>query len=134
MNNVRADVLNQGSARFEYCGDLPGVPGGDVEIYGDYCGACFLVFGGEAGGSGGQSDNYFKAQGAQDSDLVVDPGCSSDGFDDMQDLHDKRAVMARSLMNALKTIPQKHVSRRVQRCRRAALKVTNAGYKSDAGQ
>jgi hypothetical protein len=80
-----------------------------------------LVFGREAGGSGGQSNSYFKAQGAQDSDLVVDPGCSSDGFDDMQDLHEKRAAIARSLMNALKTIPQKGVSRRVQRCRRAAL-------------
>ena len=66
--------------------------GGDVEIYGDYGGACFLIFGGEAGGGGGQSDHYFKAQGAQDADLVVDPSGSGGGFDDVQDLHEKRLV------------------------------------------
>src|ERR1700686_2736615 len=61
VNDVGAHGLHQGSAGFEYCGDLPGVPGGDVEIYGDYGGACFLVFGGEACSGGGKSYHYFKA-------------------------------------------------------------------------
>ena len=90
VNDVGANVFDQDPAGFEYCGDLPGMPGGDVEIYGDYGGACFLIFGGEAGGGGGKSDHYFKAQGAQDADLMVDPGCSGGGFDDVQDLHDER--------------------------------------------
>jgi hypothetical protein len=34
---------------------------------------------------------------AQNADLVVDPGCSSGGFDDVQDLHEQRVVMVRSL-------------------------------------
>ena len=62
VNNVRAHGFDQGSAGFEYGGDLPGVLGGDVEIHGDYGGACFLIFGSEAGGGGGQSNNYFKTQ------------------------------------------------------------------------
>jgi hypothetical protein len=95
VNNVGAHGLDQGSAGFEYGGDLPGVLSGDVEIYGDYGGACLLIFGREAGSGGGQSDNYFKAQGAQDADLVVDPGCSGSGFDDVQDLHEQRVVMVR---------------------------------------
>jgi len=45
VNDVGANGFDQGSAGFEYGGDLPGVLGGDVEIYGDYGGACFLVFG-----------------------------------------------------------------------------------------
>ena len=61
MNNVWTHGLDQGSAGFEYSGNLPGVSGGDVEIYGDYGGSCFLIFGGEAGGGGGQSYNYFEA-------------------------------------------------------------------------
>jgi hypothetical protein len=116
VDDVGAHVFDQGSAGFEYCGDLPGVPGGDVEIYGDYRGACFFIFGGEAGSGGGKSDHYFKAQGAQDADLVVDPGCSGGGFDDVQDFHEQRVVMARLLMDALKTIPQNGAARRVQSC------------------
>ena len=46
VNNVGAHVLDQGSAEFEYGGNLLGVLGGDVEIYGDYGGARFLIFGG----------------------------------------------------------------------------------------
>jgi len=46
VNNVGAHILDQGSAGFEYRGDLPGVFGRDVETYGDYGGACFLIFGG----------------------------------------------------------------------------------------
>ena len=46
---------------------------------------------------------------------MVDPGCSCGGFDDVQDLHEKRVVMVRLLMNAMKTIPQKGAVRRVQR-------------------
>ena len=94
---------------------------------------------------------------------MVDPGCSSGGFDDVQDLHDKRVVMARTLLNALKTIPQKGAVWRVQRFRRAGTgrqmragkiednllrvkpacqkavcsperKVTDAGYKSEADE
>jgi hypothetical protein len=61
VNNVGANILDQGSAGFEYGRDLPGVFGGDIEIYGDYGGACFLIFGGEAVGGGGQRDNYFEA-------------------------------------------------------------------------
>jgi hypothetical protein len=68
---------------------------GDVEIYGDYGGACCLIFGCEACSGGGQGDYYFKSQGAQDADLVVDPGCSGSGFDDVQDLHEQRVVMVR---------------------------------------
>ena len=48
VDDVWAHGFDQGSAGFEYGGDLPGVPGGDVEIYGDYGGACFLIFGREA--------------------------------------------------------------------------------------
>ena len=90
VDDIGAHILDQGSAGFEDCGDLPGALGGDVEIYGNYGGACFLIFGGEAGGGGGKSDHYFKAEGAQDADLVVNPGRSGDGFDDVQDLHDER--------------------------------------------
>ena len=107
VDDVGAHGLDQCSAGFEYSGDLPGVPGGGVEIYGDYRGACFLIFGGEAGGGGGKGDHYFKAQGAQDADLVVDPGCSGDGLDDVQDFHEQRVVMGRMVMDAVKTIPQK---------------------------
>jgi hypothetical protein len=89
--------LDQGSAGFEYRGDLPGVLGGDVENYGDYGGACFLIFGGEACRGGGEGDYYFESQGAEDADLVVDPGCSRGGFDDVQDLHEQRVVMVRLL-------------------------------------
>jgi hypothetical protein len=78
---------------------------------------------------------------------MVDPGCSSGGFDDVQDLHERRVVMARLSMNALKTIPQKGALSRVQRwgldllkvqaglltMQAAALTVTGAGHKSDAG-
>ena len=119
VNNVGAHGLDQGSAGFEYGGDLPGVLGGDVEIYGDYGGACFLIFGGEACGGGRQGDHYFESQGAQDADLVVDPGRSGDGFDDVQDLHWKRVVLVRLSLNAVKTIPQKGASCRVQRCKQA---------------
>ena len=62
VDDVGPHVFDQGSAGFEYGGDLPGVLGGDVEIHGDYGGACFLIFGSEAGGGGGQSNNYFKTQ------------------------------------------------------------------------
>ena len=48
VDDVRAYGSDQGSAGFEHGGDLPGVFGGDVEIYGDYGGSCFLVFGCEA--------------------------------------------------------------------------------------
>jgi hypothetical protein len=89
--------LDQGSAGFEYSGDLPGVLGRDVEIYGDYGGACFLIFWGQACRGGGEGDYYFKTQGAEHADLVVDPGCSGGGFDDVQDLHEQRVAMARSL-------------------------------------
>ena len=60
VDDVWPHGFDQGSAGFEYGGDLPGVFGGDVEIYGDYGGACFLIFGCEAGGSGGKGDYYFK--------------------------------------------------------------------------
>ena len=40
---------------------MPGVFGGDVEIYRDYGGARFLIFGGEADGGRGQSHDYFEA-------------------------------------------------------------------------
>ena len=53
VDDVGAHGSDQGSAGFEYGGDLPGVPGGDVEIYGDYGGACFLIFGREACRGGG---------------------------------------------------------------------------------
>lgn len=99
--------MDEGAAGFEYCGDLPGVFGGDVEIYGDYSGACFLIFGREACSGGGKGHHYFKAQGTQDADLVVDPCCSSGGFDDVQNLHEKRVVLVRMVMDAVKTIPQK---------------------------
>jgi hypothetical protein len=107
VNDVWKHVLDQGSAGLEYGGDLPGVFGGDVEIHGDYGGAYFLIFGGEAGGGGRQNDSYFEAQGAQDADLVIDPSGSGGGFDDVQDLHEKRAITVRSLMDTIKTIPQK---------------------------
>ena len=61
VDDVGANGFDQVSAGFEHCGDLPGMPGGDVEIYGDYGGTCFLIFGGEAGGGGGKGDYYFKA-------------------------------------------------------------------------
>ena len=102
VDDVGLHVLNQGPAGFEDLGDLPGVLGGDVEIYGDHGGACCLIFGGEAVGGRGESDHYFKAQGEQDADLVVDPSCSGGGFDDVQDLHEMRVVIVRSLMNAIK--------------------------------
>ena len=117
VDNVGTHGLDQGSAGFEYGGDLPRMLGRDVEIYGDYGGACFLIFGGEACGGGRQGDHYFESQGAQDADLVVDPGRSSDGFDDVQDLHWKRVVLVRLSLNAVKTIPQKGASRRVQKCK-----------------
>jgi hypothetical protein len=60
---------------------------------------------------------------------MVDPGCSGGGFDDVQDLHEQRVVMARTL-NAVKTIPQKGALRRVQRRRQAALKMTGADIKA----
>ena len=44
VDDVGANVFDQGSAGFEYCGDLPGVLGGDVEIYGDYGGAELAIF------------------------------------------------------------------------------------------
>jgi hypothetical protein len=54
--------------------------------------------------------------------LMIDPGCSSGGFDDVQDLHKQRVVVIvlgilgrATLTNALKTIPQKGASSRVQR-------------------
>jgi hypothetical protein len=119
VDDVGANGFDQGSAGFEYCGDLPGLPGGDVEIYGDYGGACFLIFGRETGRGGGKGDHYFKAQGAQDADLMVNPGCSGGGFDDVQDLHEKRVVMVRLLMNTMKTIPQKGEARGVQRWEQA---------------
>ena len=62
VDDIGAHVLDQGSAGFEYGEDLPGVLSGDVEIYGDYGGACFLIFGGEARRGRGQSDSYFEAQ------------------------------------------------------------------------
>jgi hypothetical protein len=64
VDDVGAHRLDQGSAGFEYCGDLPGVFGGDVEIYGDYGSACFLIFGCEVCSGGGQGNYYFKAQRA----------------------------------------------------------------------
>ena len=50
VDDVGAHGLDQGTAGFEYGGDLPGVFGEDVEIYGDYGGACFLIFRREACG------------------------------------------------------------------------------------
>ena len=47
---------------------------------------------------------------------MVDPGCSGSGFDDVQDLHEKRLVMVPPLMDAMKTIPQKGAGRGVQSC------------------
>jgi hypothetical protein len=38
---------------------------------------------------------------------VIDPGGSVDGFDDVQDLHEKCVPLVRLVINALKTIPQK---------------------------
>jgi hypothetical protein len=64
---------------------------------------------------------------------MVDPGCSGGGFDDVQDLHEQRVVMARTL-NALKTIPQKGALRRVQRRATGGIEDDWRGYKSDAGQ
>src|ERR1700722_11340398 len=61
VDDVRAHGFDQGSAGFEYRGDLPGLLGGDVEIYGDYGGACFLIFGRDASGGGGKGDYYFKS-------------------------------------------------------------------------
>jgi len=61
VDDVGAHGFDQGSAGFEYGGDLPGALGGDVEIYGDYGGACFLIFGREACSGGGKGDYYFKA-------------------------------------------------------------------------
>jgi hypothetical protein len=141
VDDVGAHGFDQGSAGLEYCWDLPGVPGREIEIYGDYGGACFLIFGCEAGGGGGKGDYYFKTQGAQDADLVVDPGCSGGGFDDVQDLHKQRVVIGRSVTNALKTIPQKGAARRVQRWEQSLLRVKaggiegdRCGYKIDVGQ
>ena len=70
---------------------------------------------------------------------MVDPGCSGGGFDDVQDLHEQRVVMTRTL-NALKTIPQKGALRRGERWEQSLLKAPAGGieddwrgYKSDAG-
>ena len=60
VDDVGAHGFDQDSAGFEYGGDLPGVPGGDVEIYGDYGGACFLILGREASSRRGKGDHYFK--------------------------------------------------------------------------
>ena len=60
VDDVGAHGLDKRSAGFEYCKDLPGAFGGDVEIYGDYGGACFLIFGGEARSGRGKGDHYFK--------------------------------------------------------------------------
>src|ERR1700730_16463279 len=62
VDDVRLYGFDQGSARFEYGGDLPGAFGGDVEIYGDYGGACRLILRREACSGGGKGDYYFKTQ------------------------------------------------------------------------
>src|ERR1700680_5234598 len=59
VNDVWKHGLDQGFAGFKYSGNLPGAFGGDVEVYGDYGGASFLIFGGETGGGGREGDNYF---------------------------------------------------------------------------
>src|ERR1700719_1271928 len=43
VNRVGANVFDQGPADREYCGDLPGMPGPHVEIYGAHGGASFLI-------------------------------------------------------------------------------------------
>jgi hypothetical protein len=125
VNNIWANIFDQGSAGFEYGGNLPGAFRGNIEIYGHDGGAKFMVFGCGPVGSGGKSDHYFKAQGAEDADLMVDPGCSRGGFDDVKDLHEERVVMARSVMNAVKTIPQKGALRSVQRCKQDGIKANS---------
>jgi len=64
---------------------------------------------------------------------MVDPGCSGGGFDDVQDLHEQRVVTARTLMNALKTIPQKGALRRGERWAQSVLIVRARLLKAQAG-
>jgi hypothetical protein len=111
VDDVGANIFDQGSAGLKHCWDLPGALGGDIQIYGYDGGAELAVFGRGTVSGEGESDDYFKTQGAEDFDLVVDPGCSSGGFDDVQDLHEKRVVMVRSLDGRNETIPQKGAAR-----------------------
>jgi hypothetical protein len=48
VDDAGAHGFDQAFAGFEYGGDLPRALGGDVEIYGDYGGACFLILWREA--------------------------------------------------------------------------------------
>jgi hypothetical protein len=56
---------------------------------------------------------------------VVDPSGSGDGFDDVQDLHEKRVVMRGLCMNAVKTIPKRAFGAECKCVSWAELKLTD---------
>jgi hypothetical protein len=83
VNYVGANIFDKSSARLKDCRNLPGALGGDIQIYEHDGGAQLAVFARGAVSVEGKGDNYFKAQRAEDADLVVYPGCSGGGFNDV---------------------------------------------------
>ena len=61
---------------------------------------------------------------------MVHPGCSGGGFDDVQDLHEKRVVMAQSLTNAVKQYRKRGRRAECKGVKQARIEVDGAGYKS----
>ena len=80
------------------------MPDGKIESNGNDGGARFFIPGSEGSGGGRQRDHNFEAEGAQDAHLVVNPGSSNSGFNDVQNFHERQTTV--SPLRRRKTIPQ----------------------------
>ena len=87
VDQVGADVGDELTASPKRGWDAPGLARGKIEVGANDGGSGFAIFWGEAFGVGGQSDDYFDSEFAQDSYLLVGPVCADGGLDDVQNPH-----------------------------------------------
>ena len=87
VDEVGADVGDELAAGTKRRWNAPRLARGEIQVGSDDGGAGLAIFGGEAFGVGGERDDYFDAEGAEDADLFVGPVGADGGFDDVQNLH-----------------------------------------------
>jgi hypothetical protein len=87
VDQVGADVGDELTASAKRGWDAPGLARGKIEICANNGRSGFAIFWGEAFGVGGQSDNYFDSERAQDPHLLIGPVRANGGLDDVQNLH-----------------------------------------------